>query len=72
MTSSNGSGAAFDAGVDTTRPPAQQAYLEAIADDREAAVAAIEEKLAGVQESLKTAKADAKAARAEAGKGGAE
>lgn len=75
MSSSSAGAAAFNAGVKvdgkefTPVPPRtseQQAYLDAIAEQAEQSVAAIEEKLAGMRESLVAAKAEAKRARAEA------
>ncbi len=69
MANANGKAAAPAAEVVTDRTPTEQAYLDALADDAEAAVTAIEAKLAGMQATLKAAKAEAKAARAAATKG---
>ncbi len=48
------------------RTSAQQAYLDAIAEQAEAAIEVIEGQIAGLQERLTEAKTEAKRARAEA------
>lgn len=71
-TDAKGGGRAPDARVETggqIEPSRQQRYLDAVAEQSEQAVQAIEAKIAGMQETLKTAKADAKTARAAARKG---
>lgn len=69
--SAKGGGSAPAATVESGQiePSAVQRYLDAVADDAEQAVTAIEQKIAGMQESLKTAKANAKTARTAAQKG---
>jgi hypothetical protein len=70
--SAGASGAANDAQVEVGPPPtteAVQRIREQLADQAEAEVKAIEEKLAGWQQALKDKKAEAKQLRAEA-KGG--
>jgi hypothetical protein len=52
--------------VRAARSVQQQAYLVAIADQAEAAIQVIEDRIAGLEEALKAAKAEAKRARAEA------
>lgn len=64
------SGAANDARVQIgTTPEDLQAERERLADEAEAQVGVIEEKLAGVKEALTAKKAEAKQLRAEARKG---
>ena len=70
MRSANGHGSAGDSEVDTGEVPAfaearkRHEYLIALADDAEAAVTVIEEKLEGMKAALAAKKAEAKQARA--------
>ena len=69
-----GHGQAFDAGVDAVddapevqeRTPAQQKYLDGIADAAEAALEHVEQMIKHLQESLEGRRAEAERARAEA------
>lgn len=65
-----GSGAALDAGVSVARTPDQQAYLDAIADDKEEAVKNVRRMVSELEKSLKDREAEAKTARAQARKEG--
>jgi hypothetical protein len=75
VSSSDAGAAAFNPGVLANGEPLtpvvprtsqQQAYLDAIADEAEGAVEALEKKLAGMQESLAAAKERAEQARRDA------
>lgn len=73
-TAANGSGSANDAAVVTgppsTRTPAEQEYLDTVADDAAQAVKNTRATIADLEKSLKVREAEAKTARAHAqGKG---
>lgn len=74
MSAPEASAAAFDAAVETVdnapgRTPAQQAYLDQLADEAENAVTVVENMIAEMTASLDDRKAHAKQARDEADRG---
>lgn len=70
-TAANGSGSANDAAVATgpassTRTPAEQEYLDTVADQAADAVKVVKRMIADLEKSLKVREAEAKTARAHA------
>lgn len=74
MSASQAGGAALNAAVvaedsTTGRTEAQQAYLDAVADDAERAVETVEQMIADLQDSLADRRAEVQRARVEADNG---